>query len=468
MLGVQAHARDARGHRALVIGGGLAGLMAGAVLAPHFKHVVIVEKQRRETLRLCSHGLRACWMMAGGASALSHLLPGLTTELLEEGGQKSEPQINSLRHSQRRVALAGWPQEAAELPFHIQSLAHLTAAVQKRISAKSNITQLFACEIVELLLQDSRDAVASAVLKRRTGGANTFDVDFVVDASGARPFLPQIISRLGQRPIPQLRSEINLNISTFEAETDAPIDISPLLALHRGKDGKTDQGALALRPDARRLQISLFRYGRSQDSKTIDQIDETAFSEHGLGEESALALRLDKFEKVDQSNYASVTWRRYDRANWGIRNAVAIGDSLCRLDPISGYDVNTVMLSAEVLARALNRTGVAGAEKRSKAAQAYLRDVATLVEVPWQLQDAFRIPISSHVEGYESVRHRANRWILRRALDGRDPRLTRQAARVGHLLDRPNSLLGPLLNSHLFPHRPAADLARQDGTSHLS
>jgi len=452
----------------MVIGGGLAGLMAGAVLAPHFKHVVIVEKQKREALRLSSHGARACWIMAGGASALSHLLPGLTTVLLEEGGQKSDPQRSSQRLVPRRVALPGWPQEATELPFHIQSLGQLSSAVQRRISDLTNITHLFGCEIVDLQMQESSDAVSGATLKRSTGGTNRFDVDFVVDASGARAFLPSQVSRLRQRPVPQMRSEINLNIATFEAATDAPVDISPLLALHRGNDDKAGRGALALRPDTRRLQISLFQYGRAPDSEAIDHIDEFAFSAHGLGDETALALRLDKFKKVDQSNYASVTWRRFDRANWRLKNVVALGDALCRLDPISGFDVNTVVLSAEVLARAFRRQGVSTRDQRAKAAQSYIRDVATLIEVPWQLQDAIRFPTAAPAEGHESVRQRANRWILRRALNTRDPRLTRQAARVGHLLDRPKSLLAPLLNSHLFPHRPAEDLPHLDGTSHQS
>src|SRR5262245_14442174 len=74
---------------AVVVGGGLAGMLAARVLADHFDSVTLLERDRFPEAPAARKGLpqgrHAHALLEGGRGALERLLPGLTEELVRAG-----------------------------------------------------------------------------------------------------------------------------------------------------------------------------------------------------------------------------------------------------------------------------------------------------------------------------------------------------------------------------------------------
>ncbi|MGW4411843.1 NAD(P)-binding protein, partial [Nonomuraea sp. NPDC004702] len=75
--------------RAVVLGGGMAGLLAARVLAEHCAEVLLVD---RDTLtgaagprRGVPHGCHAHALLARGQQILDELFPGLTQQMIDDG-----------------------------------------------------------------------------------------------------------------------------------------------------------------------------------------------------------------------------------------------------------------------------------------------------------------------------------------------------------------------------------------------
>ena len=75
---------------ALVLGGGIAGLLTAQVLADRYARVTIVERDRlpsgAEHRRGVPHGHHVHGMLPGGRQILEDLLPGFTARVVAEGG----------------------------------------------------------------------------------------------------------------------------------------------------------------------------------------------------------------------------------------------------------------------------------------------------------------------------------------------------------------------------------------------
>src|SRR5262245_38491038 len=78
-----------KGRRALVLGGGIAGLTTACVLARHFGEVTVIERDRyasgREVRPHTPQGAHIHFLLAGGLVTLSRLIPKLPAWLDEMG-----------------------------------------------------------------------------------------------------------------------------------------------------------------------------------------------------------------------------------------------------------------------------------------------------------------------------------------------------------------------------------------------
>jgi hypothetical protein len=75
--------------RAVVMGGGMAGLATARVLSDHYREVILVERDRLrigpEQRRGVPQGGHAHGILAGGRNALEKLFPGISKDLLSGG-----------------------------------------------------------------------------------------------------------------------------------------------------------------------------------------------------------------------------------------------------------------------------------------------------------------------------------------------------------------------------------------------
>lgn len=190
--------------RAIVIGGGMAGLLAARVLTGHFEEVWLVE--RDELPR--SPGPRAGvpqgqfvhQLLMRGRRTLEALFPELGQTLLDAGAVPLD-----WYRSVRWFSAAGWMPAAGE-GFVTWSTSRdlLEFAVRQRVLAERRVSVLPGCEVTGLSLDAGQTHVCGVTIRQRPGvlagcpgGVTTLPAAFVVDASGRNSHTPSWLRAAG-------------------------------------------------------------------------------------------------------------------------------------------------------------------------------------------------------------------------------------------------------------------------------
>lgn len=152
---------------AAVIGGSVAGLMAARVLADHFDHVVIFDRDTPpdgpRDRKCVPQGPHVHALLPAGGDALQELFPGLLEEPVSAGGiafdMGSEIRwfIGGVWHVQNSFGIPGYSQSRAFLEFYIR----------QRVQKLANVESRHGCEVLELLVEPSAKRVQG--LRVRTG-----------------------------------------------------------------------------------------------------------------------------------------------------------------------------------------------------------------------------------------------------------------------------------------------------------
>ncbi|MFS8197941.1 FAD-dependent oxidoreductase [Streptomyces sp. CWNU-52B] len=189
----------ASGRSAIVIGGGMTGMLAASVLADH-ADVTIVERDRlpeepgpRKGLPQARHA-HVLW--SGGVKALDELLPGIVDQLVDRGARRTPVMANLVSKAPsgqwfRRFTHSG----------HISLLCSrdlLDAVIRDRVLKNRRITLR---QETELLSLEGDARRVSGVRIRSAGTESTLPADLVIDASGRGSRAPVWLRDLGLPPV---------------------------------------------------------------------------------------------------------------------------------------------------------------------------------------------------------------------------------------------------------------------------
>jgi 2-polyprenyl-6-methoxyphenol hydroxylase-like FAD-dependent oxidoreductase len=141
--------------------------------------------------------------------------------------------------------------------------------------------------------------------------------------------------------------------------------------------------------------------------------------------------------------------RHLERAEVLPKRWLALGDAVCRFNPIYGQGMGVAALQAEELAASLQRTA-AGTQAFSELGPSVVSANNAIIEAAWN-QSAIPDFVYRQTTGERprDLRERLLRTnaVLRLAVE--DPEVHRLAARVTHLLDRPEVLRTHELNQRV-------------------
>lgn len=384
----------------VVIGGGIGGLLAAHVLADRFKHVTIVERghyhdanssapraRRGVPQSRCLHLLAAA-----GAAAFDQLMAGWRDELVARGATPFDASADAAL----RVS-AGWlPRTPSGIATYACSRALVEdvlrrGLVQKpnvRIREGQNVSGLFSCR--------SGGRVAGVhVANRNRSGQITLFADLVVDASGAASKLSRWLTHLTEDQEPPLETVVESGMAFVSRwfhlkPRDAP-DWHCLSAA-RTIDAP-DRAAMMLRAENGYWGVALLA-----PSSALLPVDDVAFLEFTTGLcdgelRKALACATPA-SPIYHFGPISNRIMHHERLRTWPEGLVALGDSVCTLDPYFGLGMTAAARGAILLARQLDQTD------GSVCTSAFQRELALLNTAPWQLatsRDIDGIPLSRNL-----------------------------------------------------------------------
>jgi len=432
---------------AVVLGAGMAGLLAARVLSDFYDQVTVVERDRLPDKPAQRKGIpqgrHLHSFLSRGCQLLDQLLPGIRDELVDAGanivddGDLSRVYTRSGAYELNRTGKFADPEAVA---FVLASRPFVEFHVRRRIAAIPNVKLLDCHDIAEPTVI-SRDRISGVlVVNRKTGERTTLAAELVVDAMGRAARTPAFLENLGYGRPEEQRSAANWGYSSGLLHLPPGAIAEQMVLVDPGK-GLPRAALLAYENDTWILTVGqLASHGEPPD----DLAGMLAVAEQCLP--TTILAGLQPAQPLGDVAIFRTTaghWRRYDRMNDFPAGFLVIGDALCSLNPIYGQGMTMAALEAVALQDYL-RDGI-------EEPQRFFRAAASLIGPVWARNQANdRIPVA--VLPRRSVRTRVVMWMVNQALRAaeHDMVLTERLFRVANLVDPPTRLQDPALIARIL------------------
>lgn len=365
---------------AVVLGGGLAGMLASTVLARHMDRVTVVERDALpsgpELRRGVPQARHAHLLWSGGARAIESLLPGTTDRLLAAGAHRL-----GLPQDIVWFTPYGWQYRFPGAQFMITcSRALLDWVVTEQALRNPRITLLEESEATGLT--GDGDRVGGVQIRSCAGGsAEATAADFVVDTTGRGSAMRRWLTELG---LPEAHEDIvDTGMAYATRLFRAPEGVRqrfPMvnIAAEPGVGRPGRNGALVPVEDGRWLVTLAGTRGG------LPPTDDDGFLAFARGlRHPLMAELLEKAEPLTPVQGSRSTVNRrvcYEQFGRWPDGLVVLGDALAAFNPVYGHGMSCAARSCVVLDGLLERRGVAPGTAW-EAQQA----IAEVVDDPWLL-----------------------------------------------------------------------------------
>ncbi|WP_051452067.1 NAD(P)/FAD-dependent oxidoreductase [Actinospica robiniae] len=399
--------------RALVLGGGFAGVLFALALAEHVDEVALVEGAtyrgagERNGLPQAHHNHV---LVSGGARALDQLLPGCVQDVLAHGAHH-----RGLSEGTLILHADGWfrrqPSEAGLLSCSRWQLDHL---IRRRTLASGTIRLLTGTRALGL----SGDArrVDGVVVRRPNGGVETLAADLVVDATGRRSKAAAWLAEIGGPAVDEEKVDSGLAYATrfYRAPEDLASRI-PAIMLHPPATSGPARGATLFPIEGGRWIVTLT--GTHGGHPPVDEAGFAAFARDlrsgVVAELMACAVPLGPVRPYRN------TWnrRRYFERTSMPGGLLVVGDALVAVNPVHSHGMSVAAISALRMRERLSRDGPSPALFPELQAV-----IAAEAERSWRMAtdvDRARIGGSSTRDERTEYQRRVQESAARKRLNGR-------------------------------------------------
>ncbi|MER5933503.1 FAD-dependent monooxygenase [Streptomyces sp. NPDC002054] len=372
--------------RAVVIGGGLAGLLAAAALAPYADRVTVVERDAlptgAEPRAFLPQGHHAHLLWSGGAGAIEDLVPGFTDRMLAAGARRIP-----LTAGMVALSPGGWYRRRRPTHHLIAGTRELLdQVVRERVRALGNVRILERTRVLGLTGDAGR--VTGIRVQPHGAAAKTLPGDLVVDAAGRGTRTPQWLRELG---LPEIHEELvdsGLVYASRMYRAPAGTEDFPVVNIQPvARDPRPGKTAVIMPVEGGRWLVTLA--GTRGGEPTGDSEAFAAFAR--TARHPVVAELIEYAEPLSEvSTFGNTANRRryYEKSRVWPEGYVVVGDAVASFNPVYGHGMSVAAQGARALGRELAEGGLRapGLARRTQ------RAVARPVSVAWELatgQDIF-------------------------------------------------------------------------------
>lgn len=334
---------------ALVIGGGLAGMLAVRALLGHAESVTVLERDQFPAGPELRKGLPQARhlhvLVSGGVRAMSALLPGIDAALAEAGAHRLEIPRDLLTRTP-----AGWWRRYDEGRQALIScsrplLDHLVRDLTLRHTGGTRVDVQQATEVTGLLGTAGQVTGVRVVRRAEDRAEHTLHADLVVDASGRTSGAPDWLAALG-RPAPADEVlDVGLAYATRRIRFDG---IPDPVGIHVQPVAGVPRGGVVLPVEGGEWIATL--YGFRGHHPPIDETGFLTFAGtladphvHRLISAAQPRSPIRGFQNTANRR------RRFELPGGVPEGFVALGDAACTVNPIYSHGMSVAALGALAL-----------------------------------------------------------------------------------------------------------------------
>jgi 2-polyprenyl-6-methoxyphenol hydroxylase-like FAD-dependent oxidoreductase len=419
----------------VVLGAGMAGLLAARVLADSYERVTIVERDRLPVgsaqRRGVPQGRHVHGLLPSGSNVVSELFPGLLDDLIRAGGTKLEDytRFHFRPDGDHRIS------PAVRLPpIYQPSRPFLEAGVRDRVRQLSNVDLKEGYDVVGLAADSTRRRVVGARVAGPTGVEEVLAADLVVDTTGRGTRTPAWLAELGyQAPdVDEVVIDVRYASRLVRLAPGAVPETLTVIGATPQRPG--GMALVAYEDDTWMFTVTGFagHHPELDYGWMVDYAAELA-PPHMVA-----ALRdAEPLGEVASFRFRANRRLRYDRLRAFPEGLLVFGDAMCGFNPIYGQGMSIAALEALALRDCLRR-GDRGLARR------FFRAAAKPIGVAWQLAVGADLSLPQ-VEGPRTLPVRLVNAYLRRVFVAaeHDPVVGERFLRVSSFLMKPPALMSP-------------------------
>ncbi|MFI6009173.1 FAD-dependent oxidoreductase [Streptomyces sp. NPDC051243] len=367
--------------RAVVIGAGLAGMLAAAALSTVADEVVVLDRDELpdgpEHRKGLPQGRHAHLLMAGGLAAMEDLVPGVSIrEHLLAAGAHEIPLGSGMVALTPEGWFRRWRHTGPRMLTCTRAL--LDWAVRDAVRAHTGV-RIRRAQALELT--GSRQRVTGVRIST-PAGEEELSADFVVDASGRGSRIVKWLAELGISDVREKTVDAGLVNATRLYRTPEGAEHFPLTIVQANPYlGRPGRSGMMLPIEGDRWMVSLAgtRGGGEPPS------DPEAFLRYALDLPDPIVGRLvsgaEPLTDVHVSRSTSNHRRYLEKTRHWPERLVVLGDALATFNPAYGQGMSVAAMGAGVLSRELRRSPLTGAGL----ARRVQRAAAGSVEAAWTM-----------------------------------------------------------------------------------
>lgn len=405
------------GRSAIVIGGGLAGMLAVTALSGHVEAITVVERDRYPQGRTFRKGVPQARhlhvLLSGGQHALDELLPGTIDALTEAGARSLYLPRDLLTRNP-----TGWQRRFDERRHHTLSITRpvLDAVVRERAlrAVADSPTRVEVLEATEVVgLTGDADRVTGVRVRSRDGGPGgraerELSADLVVDASGRGSRAPQWYVELGRSAPQEETVDAGLAYATRMYRPKDPAS-APDMGINVPNWPECPRGAVYVPVEDGNWLLTMS--GVRGHHPPTDEAEFTAFSATvGDPYVHELLAHAEPLSPVHGFRDTYNRRRRFERPGALPEGFLVLGDAGCTFNPVYGQGMSIAAIGA----LAVRSTLAADGGLRPGFTVTAQRAVARAVEPAWVAAVGADRPYADAADGKAGLGERLSTWYIDR------------------------------------------------------
>lgn len=339
--------------KALILGGGIAGLFTATVLSKHYDEVIVTDRdefpagpKNRAGTPQAYHPHR---FLERGKMIVERWFPGITEELLQQGAHSRG--LKSVKMTKRYGTL-----EMPDEPNAGCSRSLLEWTLRRRVAKLPNVTLLPKLTAQQLLFDADKNAVTGVVFRDRSVKEPALlhmNADIVVDASGRGSKLADWLQNLGYAIPKAERLHISLGYSTRHYRVPEETQAVWSTILNDG-DPSLGIGTAVFNPIENQIaEVVLYRAGGDSYPTTDHQLyDQEAQNLFGatIGD---LLQQLEPVSSPRGYRIEECVRQHFEQMKDWPSGLLVLGDAFCSFDPIFGQGMTVAAIQADTLDQCL-------------------------------------------------------------------------------------------------------------------